>query len=129
MSFDIYLSGGSPTAISSQTQTFLNLMSSKENEENIITLLGIRNKRATTTGIAVDEKTPETAWEIYNTRATVYDKELIKDWNDSLNTLLIFVSFRFERIYYTNIGVGSPLFGGFDSFYRRKYETSTGRYK
>lgn len=35
---------------------------------------------------------PETAWQIYNRRAAIYDKELIKDWNNSLNTLLIFVS-------------------------------------
>jgi hypothetical protein len=33
-----------------------------------------------------------TAWEIYNHRASEIDREMIKDWNDSLNTLLIFVS-------------------------------------
>jgi hypothetical protein len=33
-----------------------------------------------------------TAWEVYNDRALETDKERIKDWNDSLNTLLIFVS-------------------------------------
>jgi hypothetical protein len=33
-----------------------------------------------------------TAWEIYNHKALEIDKEMIKDWNDSLNTLLIFVS-------------------------------------
>jgi hypothetical protein len=33
-----------------------------------------------------------TAWEIYNSKASGIDKEMIKDWNDSLNTLLIFVS-------------------------------------
>jgi hypothetical protein len=32
-----------------------------------------------------------TAWEVYNDRAFETDKERIKDWNDSLNTLLIFV--------------------------------------
>jgi hypothetical protein len=31
-------------------------------------------------------------WEIYNRRAAELDKEMIKDWNDSLSTLLIFVS-------------------------------------
>jgi hypothetical protein len=33
-----------------------------------------------------------TVWEIYNHRAFEIDKEMIKYWNDSLNTLLIFVS-------------------------------------
>jgi hypothetical protein len=33
-----------------------------------------------------------TAWEIYNHKASEVDREMIKDWNDSLNTLLIFVS-------------------------------------
>jgi hypothetical protein len=30
-------------------------------------------------------------WEIYNHEAELVDKERIKDWSDSLNTLLIFV--------------------------------------
>jgi hypothetical protein len=33
-----------------------------------------------------------TAWEIYNHKASEIDREMTKDWNDSLNTLLIFVS-------------------------------------
>jgi hypothetical protein len=33
-----------------------------------------------------------TVWEIYNHKAAEVDREMIKDWNDSLNTLLIFVS-------------------------------------
>jgi hypothetical protein len=32
------------------------------------------------------------AWEIYNHKASEIDREMTKDWNDSLNTLLIFVS-------------------------------------
>ncbi|PVG03917.1 hypothetical protein CPB86DRAFT_310221, partial [Serendipita vermifera] len=32
------------------------------------------------------------AWEIYNDRADEIDQELIKDWNDSLHTLLIFAT-------------------------------------
>ncbi|CAG8683814.1 1834_t:CDS:2, partial [Acaulospora colombiana] len=31
-----------------------------------------------------------TAWEIYNHRAAEVDRDLLKDWNDNLNTLLIF---------------------------------------
>ncbi|PVF97757.1 hypothetical protein CPB86DRAFT_734357 [Serendipita vermifera] len=33
-----------------------------------------------------------TAWEIYNHKASEVDREMIKDWNDSLNTLLIFTA-------------------------------------
>jgi hypothetical protein len=33
-----------------------------------------------------------TAWEIYNYKASEVDREMTKDWNESLNTLLIFVS-------------------------------------
>jgi hypothetical protein len=40
--------------------------------------------------LVVTEET--TAWEIYNHKAAEIDREMIKDWNDSLNTLLIFVS-------------------------------------
>jgi hypothetical protein len=40
--------------------------------------------------LAVTKET--TAWEIYNHKASGIDKEMIKDWNDNLNTLLIFVS-------------------------------------
>lgn len=49
-----------------------------------------RDQRQPGTPLAVNADT--TAWEIYNDRAFAIDKELIKDWNDSLNTLLIFVS-------------------------------------
>lgn len=42
--------------------------------------------------INTDSKARETtAWEVYNKRALIVDRELIKDWNDTLNTLLIFV--------------------------------------
>ncbi|PVG03070.1 hypothetical protein CPB86DRAFT_493291 [Serendipita vermifera] len=40
--------------------------------------------------LVVTENT--TAWEIYNHKAAEVDRELIKDWNDSLNTLLIFTA-------------------------------------
>ncbi|PVF97159.1 hypothetical protein CPB86DRAFT_760725 [Serendipita vermifera] len=33
-----------------------------------------------------------TAWEIYNFRASQIDRDLIRDWNESLNTLLIFAA-------------------------------------
>jgi hypothetical protein len=39
--------------------------------------------------LTINEDT--TAWEIYNYRAASIDRELIKDSNDNLNTLLIFV--------------------------------------
>lgn len=31
-------------------------------------------------------------WDVYNNVADIEDDELIKDWNDSLNFLLVFVS-------------------------------------
>jgi hypothetical protein len=67
-------------------------MSAHENGIDAAKLLGIPNRRKKTAWDSANEKTPETAWEIYNNRAIVYDKELIKDWNDGLSTLLIFVS-------------------------------------
>lgn len=50
----------------------------------------LTNNRITTELTA--SKVPETAWEIYNQRAGIVDKERIKDWNDSLSVLLVFVS-------------------------------------
>ncbi|PVF97746.1 hypothetical protein CPB86DRAFT_413539 [Serendipita vermifera] len=40
--------------------------------------------------LVVKDKT--TVWEIYNHKAWEVDREMIKDWNDSLNTLLIFTA-------------------------------------
>ena len=37
--------------------------------------------------------TPDTtAWDIYNYQAGRVESEVVKDWNDTLNTLLVFVS-------------------------------------
>jgi hypothetical protein len=37
--------------------------------------------------------TPDTtAWDIYNYHAGRVESEVVKDWNDTLNTLLVFVS-------------------------------------
>ncbi|CCA71749.2 hypothetical protein PIIN_05684 [Serendipita indica DSM 11827] len=38
----------------------------------------------------MDSNADKTVWHTYNERADIVDRELIKDWNDSLNTLLIF---------------------------------------
>lgn len=89
-------------------------MNVDEPDRTVAALMGIRDKRSVVDLNATPEKvsnngggsesthqhpnlkakrrTPETAWEAYNHRANIYDKELIKDWNESLNTLLIFVS-------------------------------------
>ncbi|KAG8815120.1 hypothetical protein FRC19_001253 [Serendipita sp. 401] len=40
----------------------------------------------------LDVNKTTSAWQIYNDRAFAIDKELIKEWNDSLNTLLIFAA-------------------------------------
>lgn len=34
---------------------------------------------------------PETGWDIYNTVNGKVDQEKIKEWNDTLNSLLVFV--------------------------------------
>ena len=40
-----------------------------------------------------NERIAETSiWDVYNNVADIRDDELIKDWNDSLNFLLVFVS-------------------------------------
>ncbi len=55
--------------------------------------LGIPVRERELPPTAVDEHgADKNAWEIYNERAEIVDKELIRDWNESLNTLLIFVS-------------------------------------
>lgn len=75
-------------------------MSTEQTNRKSTRLLGIPNKRTTTgDGVGIGNNIPATAWEIYNKRAATYDKELIKDWNDSLNTLLVFVSFLFSSIF------------------------------
>ena len=51
-----------------------------------------------------------TAWEIYNNRASVVDRELIKDWNDSLNSLLIFVRPPLVPRLFPNAGTGGAVF-------------------
>ncbi|PVF97763.1 hypothetical protein CPB86DRAFT_873943 [Serendipita vermifera] len=60
-----------------------------------------RNQSAKLFGLGREPKRPgdplvvtdeTTAWEIYNHKASEVDGEMIKDWNDSLNTLLIFTA-------------------------------------
>ncbi|PVF90767.1 hypothetical protein CPB86DRAFT_573247 [Serendipita vermifera] len=60
-----------------------------------------RNPSARLFGLGREPKQPgdplfvtseTTAWEIYNHEASEVDKEMIKDWNEILNTLLIFTA-------------------------------------
>lgn len=53
-------------------------------------LISEHQKEARQPGDSIEETT---AWEIYNHKATEIDTELIKDWNENLNLLLIFVSY------------------------------------
>jgi hypothetical protein len=46
-------------------------------------------RRFESTSLATEETT---VWDIYNRRATEMDRELVRDWNENLNTLLIFVN-------------------------------------
>ena len=54
-------------------------------------ILGIPTRARDLPPTTMDSGAEKTAWEIYNERADIADKELIRDWNESLNTLLIFV--------------------------------------
>jgi hypothetical protein len=36
---------------------------------------------------------PSTVWGVYNEKARFRDKELLKDWDSSINGLLLFVSY------------------------------------
>lgn len=72
----------------------------------------------------------ETAWEIYNRRAAAVDKEMIKHWNDSLNTLLIFVSgLCYSHCILKQMYLGGLVFCHFDCVYHGKHETYAGRYE
>ena len=54
---------------------------------------GAQPTDASLRSIPITEKAKETsAWDIYNTEAKKVDDELVKDWTDSLNSLLVFVS-------------------------------------
>jgi hypothetical protein len=84
--------------------------------------------QATTSSKEIENTSSEdTAWEIYNRKAALYDRELVKDWNDSLNTLLIFVSASpvngpmkftslspFNHSICSTLITGGPLLGSFD---------------
>jgi hypothetical protein len=70
-----------------------------------------------------------TVWEIYNHKATKADREMIKDWNDSLNTLIIFVSCNKPLpvsvaintyVYFT----GCVVLGSVDAVHYREHEAS-----
>ncbi|PVG03047.1 hypothetical protein CPB86DRAFT_750146 [Serendipita vermifera] len=53
-------------------------------------LFGIGRDNRRQGNLVITEET--TAWEIYNSKAAQIDRERVKDWNDSLNTLLIFAA-------------------------------------
>jgi hypothetical protein len=85
-------------------------------------LIGRKIRRAGKDPLVVTEET--TAWEIYNDRADEIDRELVKDWNDSLHTLLIFVrNLSSVRLLVSDmVYLGDPLVGYSDSIRRRKYQ-------
>jgi hypothetical protein len=41
---------------------------------------------------AITVETPPTVWGLYNDKARFRDKVLLKDWDSSINSLLLFVS-------------------------------------
>jgi hypothetical protein len=79
----------------------------------------------------IEEVTPQsTAWELYNHKAEIKDWDLIRDWNDTLNTLLIFVSTPRLFVNSTLItrAIGGPFLGYPDRFHHRKYEAIETRF-
>jgi hypothetical protein len=69
-------------------------MSTRSHEKKALRTFGVRRRRSLRERLLLSSHdSPElaTAWELYNRRAAIFDKELVKDWNDSLSTLLIFV--------------------------------------
>ncbi|PVF98784.1 hypothetical protein CPB86DRAFT_704525, partial [Serendipita vermifera] len=60
-------------------------------EKSTTSLFGLSRdtKRPSDPLVVTNDTTP---WEIYNHKASEVDREMIKDWNDSLNTLLIFAA-------------------------------------
>ncbi|CAG8453009.1 9393_t:CDS:2 [Acaulospora colombiana] len=65
------------------------------NENRSAKLFGLgREAKWSGAPFVVTDKT--TAWEFYNHEAFDIDREMIRDWNNSLNTLLIFVSASLE---------------------------------
>ncbi|PVF96427.1 hypothetical protein CPB86DRAFT_762266 [Serendipita vermifera] len=63
----------------------------EKNANHSAKLFGVgRQPKRSGDPLVVTDKT--TAWEIYNHKASEVDREMIKDWNDSLNTLLIFTA-------------------------------------
>jgi hypothetical protein len=55
--------------------------SSQKNEDNVFDP-NVSNDRP--------KKSP---WELYNERASIYDRETLKEWEDTLSILLVFVSY------------------------------------
>jgi hypothetical protein len=69
------------------------------------------------------------AWEIYNYQAEIVDKERIKDWNDSLNTLIIFVRVIFAGAPAADSYVGGGIvLGSAHCIHYRKYEAHSRRF-
>ncbi|PVF92408.1 hypothetical protein CPB86DRAFT_877909 [Serendipita vermifera] len=65
--------------------------STEKNANHSAKLFGVgREPKRPGDRLVVTDET--TAWEIYNHKASEVDREMIKDWNDSLNTLLIFTA-------------------------------------
>jgi hypothetical protein len=50
------------------------------------------NPNMTNTEPTNDPPSPATVWGVYNEKAKIRDKVLLKDWDSSINSLLLFVS-------------------------------------
>jgi hypothetical protein len=64
--------------------------------------LGDTNRDPATVGMPAEKDTTvpaaeipsgQTPWQLYNEKAMIYDREMLKEWEDNLSLLLVFVSF------------------------------------
>jgi hypothetical protein len=62
------------------------------NNRNYSRILGIPLDSGEKPGESLKVTPDTTAWDIYNYHAGRVESEVVKDWNDTLNTLLVFVS-------------------------------------
>lgn len=65
-----------------------------------------------------------TVWDVYNNEAKKVDTELVKDWKDSLNFLLVFVSTHTAFPDHSNTHIGGHFRCGTDSIYHRKQKAT-----
>ena len=84
----------------------------------------INEQERVTTGIVKEN----TVWDVYNNEARKVDIELVKDWRESLNFLLVFVStIIFDFLSSLRTFTGGHFCCGLDSIHHREQEDARAR--